>query len=70
MRGPALGNHFPRATFTLAALRGNTELELDVIEAQAGTHLAGDVAVGNPVANTDDHDGTRAEGWLLRTREL
>ena len=64
MRGTALRDHFARAPFALTALGRNTKLELDVIEAPSGPDMAGDITVGNPLANTDDHDGGKRETWL------
>ena len=65
-RGSAALRHYVAcAGFALAALRGDAELELDVIEAQACTDMARDFAVGNPVAYTDDHGGKR-NSWLLK----
>jgi hypothetical protein len=65
MHGVALRNDVTRATFALAALRGNAQFELDLFKAHAGTGVAGNVAVRDAVANTDDHDAGRL-GWLLK----
>jgi hypothetical protein len=47
----------PHATFALAALGGNTELELDLVEPHASFRMAGNFAIRNSTADTDDH------GW-------
>ena len=67
-RSAALRDHVAGAAFALAALRGDAQLELNVIEAQAGTDVARDLAVGNPVAYTNDHGGKR-NSWLLKMRD-
>ncbi len=53
-------DNVPRATFASPALGGDTELELDVVEAHAGSCMAGNITLGNAFADTDDHGG----GWL------
>jgi len=45
MRRAALGNHLACATLALTALRGHPELKLDLVEAHAGTRVAGDFPV-------------------------
>ena len=53
--GAALRHHVPRTTFALAALGGNTELELDLVETHASLCMAGNFAIRNSAADTDDH---------------
>ena len=68
MHGVALRNDVARAPFTLAALRGYAQLELDLFKAHACACVAGDVAVRDAVANTDNHDAGRV-GWQLTMPE-
>jgi hypothetical protein len=51
----ALRDHVARTAFTLAALGGDTQFELDLVETQAGTGVAGDFAVGDSAADTNNH---------------
>jgi hypothetical protein len=51
----ALRHDVTGAAFALATLRGDTELELDLVESHAGAGVASDLAVGNSAADTDDH---------------
>ena len=65
MRSTALRHHVAGAAFAASALGGHAQLELDLIEAHAGTGMAGNLTVRNPAANTDDHGGRQC-GWLLK----
>lgn len=51
----ALRDHVACATFALAALGGDTQFELDLIETQPGTGVAGDFAIGDSAADTNNH---------------
>jgi len=53
--GAALRHHVPGTPFTLAALCGDAEFELDLVKAQARAGVAGNFAVGDSAADTDDH---------------
>ena len=64
VRRTALRDNFTRAPFALATLGRDTQLELDVIEAPSCPDMAGDITVGNPLANTDDHGGSKCKTWL------
>ena len=55
MAGTALLDQLTRAAFAAAAAGGNAQLELDVVKAHAGVRLAGDLAVGHSVADTNNH---------------
>ncbi|WP_305295359.1 hypothetical protein [Polaromonas sp.] len=39
----------------MTALGGDAEFELDLVKAQARAGMAGDFAVGDSAADTDDH---------------
>ena len=51
----ALSDEVTRAAFALAALGGNTQFELNLLKTQPRTGVAGDFAVGDSAADTDDH---------------
>ena len=57
----ALSHYVPCTTFALAALGGNTELKLNLVETHASLCMAGNFAVRNSAADTDDH----GLAWLL-----
>jgi hypothetical protein len=51
----ALRDNVTRATFALAALGSDTQFELDLVKAHARTGVAGDFAVGDSAADTNNH---------------
>lgn len=51
----ALRDNITGTTLALPALSGDTQFELDLIKAHTGTCMAGNFAIGNPVADADDH---------------
>ena len=58
-------HHVPGTTFALAALRGNTEFELDFVKAHAGAGMTGNFTVRDAAADTDDHGWAWLVGWGL-----
>jgi len=60
--GTALRDNVARAAFALAALGGDTQFELDLVKAQAGTGVTGNFAVRDSAADTNDHG---LAGWLV-----
>ena len=57
LAGAALGDDTTRRGFAAAALGGNAEFELDLVKTHSGARMAGNLAVGNTVADANDH------GW-------
>ena len=53
----ALAHQLSRTTFAVAALGGNAQFQLDLVKPHACPGKAGNVAVGDPVADADDHGG-------------
>ena len=51
----ALCHHITGASFALTALRRHTQLELNIVKTHTGAGMAGDFAVRDPAADTDDH---------------
>ena len=60
----ALGHHVTGALLAAAALGGDSQFELNFVEAHACVRMACDFAVGDSAANTDDHDAKRPS-WLV-----
>jgi hypothetical protein len=58
MRRIALRHDVARTALASSALRGNTQLKLDVVETHASTRVTSYLTVGNAVTNADDHDGS------------
>ena len=65
----ALGDHISGAAFAAAALGGDTEFELDLVEAHACTGVADDVTVRDAAADTDDHGGGSVVVGLSKQRK-
>ena len=53
------------AAFALPALRADAELELDFVETEASAGMAGDFAIRDTAADTDDHGWTWLGGWRI-----
>ena len=54
----ALINHVPGTPFALSALRRHAQLKLDFVKAHASAGVAGNVAVRDAAADTDNHGDT------------
>ena len=54
-RRAALGHHVAGVVLALAALGGDAELELDLVKTHASTCVTRKFAVGDTVADADDH---------------
>jgi hypothetical protein len=54
----ALGHQIACAILTIAALGGNTQLQLDLVKTHSCPGKAGNLAVGDAVADADDHGET------------
>jgi hypothetical protein len=59
----ALLDQIAGTAFAATAASGNTQFKLDVVKAHTGVRLAGDLAVGHSVADTNNH------GWELALRQ-
>ncbi len=55
VRRRTLFDHIACAALAASADSGHAELELDVVEAHAGVRMTSDLAIGNSVADTNDH---------------
>ncbi len=61
VRRKTLLDHIACSALATAADRGHAELELDVIEAHASTHMTSALAIGNLAEDTDDHGQVAAK---------
>ena len=61
--GAAFGHHITCAGFALTTLRCNTQFKLNLIEAHAGVCVAGNFAVRDSVAYTNDHGESSVAGY-------
>ena len=57
LAGAALGHHVACAVFAAATLRGYAKFKLNLVKAHASTGVAGNLAVRDAAANTNDHGG-------------
>jgi hypothetical protein len=62
--GAALGHHFPGKALALAALRGYTQLELDIFKVHPRVGMASNLAVGDTAANANDHGRAGGPVWV------
>lgn len=56
-RRAALGHHAAGVVLTLPTLGGDAKFELYIVKAHASPYMVGKVAVGDAVADADDHVG-------------
>ena len=54
-RRTALRHHIARALLAATALRGHTQLQLDVVKVHAGLYMLGNFAIRHFAANTNNH---------------
>jgi hypothetical protein len=54
VRHAALGHDVAGTALAAAALGGHAKLELDVVKAQTGTHVARDIPVGNAMTDANN----------------
>lgn len=59
----ALGHHVARTALAAAALGTHAQFKLDFVKAHAGPGMAGNFAVGDSAADTNNHGGGQCEGW-------
>jgi hypothetical protein len=60
----ALRDDLANAALTLATLRCDAQLELDVVEAHSGAGMTGNLTVRDSAANTSDHGGNGVGQWM------
>ncbi|GAB2725375.1 hypothetical protein GCM10027019_01060 [Melaminivora jejuensis] len=65
LAGAALGDDAACRGLAAAALGSDAEFELDLVKTHPGARMAGNLAVGNTVADANDHGwGAGRPGWL------